>query len=381
MKILEILNGKVIHLEHQPALHRPIMHPEDQPALCRPTMHPEEDQPALHRPTMHPEEDHGCSMHLEGDKPTVWVYCVNCASVVGISKSTILFSSLLLHSAYYVWFLFLNCVLLFDAIVVFSGLRLKGSGFMWDNMGHIVTNWHVIQNASDFRVTLFDRSAYDAKVVGFCKNKDVVVLHAEELEGKLKPISIDLFVNLRVGEEVFAIGSPVSIDGFCREIASPANGRPILDVIKTNAAINPGNSGGPLFDSAGSLIGINTAITTTFGASYGIGFSISIHSGLRKTDCHARILGDIITSVDGKKVTNSNDMFKILDAYKEGDEVAVEVLRGDHKNNISVTLELNPDESESDIMRSTRNVFKLRPSFCLKPHPLLLVVLLTGVKT
>ncbi|XP_065635156.1 protease Do-like 1, chloroplastic isoform X2 [Quercus suber] len=80
--------------------------------------------------------------------------------------------------------------------------------------------------------------------------------------------------------------------------------------------------------------------------------------GLRKTDCHARILGDIITSVDGKKVTNSNDMFKILDAYKEGDEVAVEVLRGDHKNNISVTLELNPDESESDIMRSTRNVFK-----------------------
>nr|POE89618.1 protease do-like 1, chloroplastic [Quercus suber] len=217
MKILEILNGKVIHLEHQPALHRPIMHPEDQPALCRPTMHPEEDQPALHRPTMHPEEDHG-------------------------------------------------------------GLRLKGSGFMWDNMGHIVTNWHVIQNASDFRVTLFDRSAYDAKVVGFCKNKDVAVLHAEELEGKLKPISIDLFVNLRVGEEVFAIGSPFGLDGtltigvisgFCREIASPANGRPILDVIKTNAAINPGNSGGPLFDSAGSLIGINTAITTTSGASYG----------------------------------------------------------------------------------------------------------------
>ena len=125
MKIPEILNGKVIHLEHQPALHRPIMHPkedqpalrrpimhpeEDWPALCRPTTHPEEDQPALHRPTMHPEEDHRRPMHLEEDEPAVQVYCVNCASVVGISRSTTLFSSLLSHFAYYVWFLFLNCV-------------------------------------------------------------------------------------------------------------------------------------------------------------------------------------------------------------------------------------------------------------------------------
>ncbi|XP_050271231.1 uncharacterized protein LOC126714874 [Quercus robur] len=115
MKIPEILNGKVIHLEHQPAFHRPIMHPkedqpalrrpimhpeEDWPALCRPTMHPEEDQPALHRPimqpeedqpalhrpTMHPEEDHRHPMHPEEDEPAIRVYRVNCASVVGISS-------------------------------------------------------------------------------------------------------------------------------------------------------------------------------------------------------------------------------------------------------------------------------------------------------
>ena len=110
MKIPEILNGKVIHLEHQPALHRPIMHPkddqpalrrpimhpeEDWPALCRPIMQPEEDQLALHRPTMHPEEDHKHPMHPEEDEPAIRVYRMNCASVVGISRSTSLFSSLL----------------------------------------------------------------------------------------------------------------------------------------------------------------------------------------------------------------------------------------------------------------------------------------------
>ena len=162
--------------------------------------------------------------------------------------------------------------LLYDAIVVFSGLKI-GSGFTWDDMGHIVTNCHVIKDASDFRlvhfflfislfinslffwsfvhyvivvkmgfffvrspklwrvektrsatyisllfvvlfmdrVTIFDGIAYDAKVVGYCKNKDVVVLHVEELKGKVKPIRICPFANLLVGQSVFAIGSPVSM--------------------------------------------------------------------------------------------------------------------------------------------------------------------------
>ena len=116
MKIPEILNGKVIHLEHQPALHRPIMHPkddqpalrrpimhpeEDWPALCRPIMQPEEDQLALHRPTMHPEEDHRHPMHPEEDEPAIRVYRMNCASVVGISRSTSLFSSLLSRDGHF----------------------------------------------------------------------------------------------------------------------------------------------------------------------------------------------------------------------------------------------------------------------------------------
>ena len=128
VKILEILNGKVIHLEHQPALHRTVMlldedimlsmlldddimlSDEDQPARRRHTMHPKEDQPALCRPIMHPEEDHGHPMHPEKGEPGVRVYGENCASVVGIYGSTTLFSSLLSHSAYYVRFLFLNYV-------------------------------------------------------------------------------------------------------------------------------------------------------------------------------------------------------------------------------------------------------------------------------
>ena len=142
-KILGILNDKVIHLEHQLALHRRIMPPEedqhkrrrimlpeedqpvlpmciklsgmrhleeDQPAHHRPIMHNEEDQPAHRRPTMHPEEDHGCPMHPEVGEPGVQVYDENCRSVVEIYRSTTLFSSLLSHSAYYVRFLVLNCV-------------------------------------------------------------------------------------------------------------------------------------------------------------------------------------------------------------------------------------------------------------------------------
>ena len=136
MKIHEILK------ENQHAHCKPIMHLEDQPAHCS--------------PIMHPEEDHRHPMHWEEFEPGVQVYRMNCASVVGISRSTTLFSSLLSHSAYYVWFLFLNCVLLFDAIVVFSGnpLMLKGSGFLWDH-NHIVTNWHVIRNDSYCRFVHF----------------------------------------------------------------------------------------------------------------------------------------------------------------------------------------------------------------------------------
>ncbi|XP_020255700.1 LOW QUALITY PROTEIN: protease Do-like 1, chloroplastic [Asparagus officinalis] len=285
----------------------------------------------------------------------------------------------------------------------------SGSGFVWDKQGHIVTNYHVIRGASDLRVTLADQSTYEAKVVGFDQDKDVAVLRIEAPKDKLRPIPIGISADLLVGQKVFAIGNPFGLDhtlttgvisGLRREISSAAaTGRPIQDVIQTDAAINPGNSGGPLLDSSGSLIGINTAIYSPSGASSGVGFSIPVDTvggivdqlvrfgkvtrpilgikfapdqsveqlgvsgvlvldappngpagkaGLQPTkrDSYGRlILGDIITSVNDKKVSSGSDLYRILDQCKVGDTVMVEVLRGDHKEKLPVVLEPKPDES------------------------------------
>lgn len=284
----------------------------------------------------------------------------------------------------------------------------SGSGFVWDKQGHIVTNYHVIRGASDLRVTLADQSTYEAKVVGFDQDKDVAVLRIDAPKDKLRPIPVGVSADLLVGQKVYAIGNPFGLDhtlttgvisGLRREISSAATGRPIQDVIQTDAAINPGNSGGPLLDSSGSLIGINTAIYSPSGASSGVGFSIPVDTvggivdqlvkfgkvtrpilGIKfapdqsveqlgvsgvlvldappngpagkagllptKRDSYGRlILGDIITSVNGKKVSSGSDLYRILDQCKVGETVTVEVLRGDHKEKIPVLLEPKADES------------------------------------
>ncbi|RLM99507.1 hypothetical protein C2845_PM06G02660 [Panicum miliaceum] len=325
----------------------------------------------------------------------------------------------------------------------------SGSGFVWDKSGHIVTNFHVIRGASDlsgahhhanvkdsnvstyldtrieqnihmyggkvklpltilYRVTLADQSVYEAQVVGFDQDKDVAVLRIKAPKDKLRPIPVGVSADLLVGQKVYAIGNPFGLDhtlttgvisGLRREISSAATGRPIQDVIQTDAAINPGNSGGPLLDSSGNLIGVNTAIYSPSGASSGVGFSIPVDTvggivdqlikfgkvtrpilgikfapdqsveqlglsgvlvldappngpagkaGLQSTkrDAYGRlILGDIITSVNGTKVTNGSDLYRILDQCKVGETVTVEVLRGDHKEKIAVVLEPKPDES------------------------------------
>ncbi|XP_009375106.2 protease Do-like 1, chloroplastic [Pyrus x bretschneideri] len=291
---------------------------------------------------------------------------------------------------------------------VFEVPQGSGSGFVWDTDGHIVTNYHVIRGASDLRVTLADQSTYDAKVVGFDQDKDVAVLRVDAPKEKLRPIPIGQSADLLVGQKVFAIGNPFGLDhtlttgvisGLRREISSAATGRPIQDVIQTDAAINPGNSGGPLLDSTGRLIGINTAIYSPSGASSGVGFSIPVDTvsgivdqlvkfgkvtrpilGIKfapdqsveqlgvsgvlvldapangpagkagllptKRDAYGRlILGDIITSVNGKKISNGSDLYRILDQCKVGDKVIVEVLRGDHKEKIPVILEPKADET------------------------------------
>lgn len=162
----------------------------------------------------------------------------------------------------------------------------SGSGFIWDERGYIVTNFHVIQSASRLRVTLQDGSSYDAEVVGYEPDKDLAVLRIDAPEDKLKPIVLGDSSLLEVGRKVIAIGNPFGLDttltvgvvsALAREINSVSQ-RKIRDVIQTDAAINPGNSGGPLLNSMGQLIGVNTAIYSPSGASSGIGFAIPVNT-------------------------------------------------------------------------------------------------------
>jgi S1-C subfamily serine protease len=159
-----------------------------------------------------------------------------------------------------------------------------GSGFVWDEQGHVVTNFHVIQNASAAHVVLSDQSTYDAVIVGADPSHDLAVLKIDVPLGvRLAPIQMGTSANLQVGQSTFAIGNPFGLDqtvttgiisAVKRTIPNRITGDPIEDVIQTDAAINPGNSGGPLLDSAARLIGINTAIYSPSGAYAGIGFAI-----------------------------------------------------------------------------------------------------------
>src|SRR6185295_3452494 len=159
-----------------------------------------------------------------------------------------------------------------------------GSGFVWDTNGDIITNVHVSQNADAAQVTLADQSNWRARVVGTAPDKDLAVLRIDAPANRLHPIPIGTSKDLQVGQSVFAIGNPFGLDqtlttgvisALNREIESVTR-RPIQGVIQSDAAINPGNSGGPLLDSAGRLIGVNTAIYSPSGASAGIGFAIPV---------------------------------------------------------------------------------------------------------
>jgi S1-C subfamily serine protease len=265
----------------------------------------------------------------------------------------------------------------------------SGSGFIWDRDGHIVTNFHVIRNAKKIRVTLADQNTYDASLVGVEPSKDLAVIKIDAPEKDLKPIQKGRSAYLRVGQFVMAIGNPFGLDqtlttgvisALGREITS-INGRPIRDVIQTDAAINPGNSGGPLLDSRGKLIGVNTQIYSTSGASAGIGFSIPVDEvmwavpdlirfgevrrpllgvsllqereakrlnisgamitqtaeggpaqkaglrGIRQLDNGTFVSGDIITRVNNIQIENPNDVFLALEKLIPGDVVELMVDR------------------------------------------------------
>lgn len=273
----------------------------------------------------------------------------------------------------------------------------SGSGFIWDNDGHIITNFHVINGASKAEITLSDRTSYPADLVGYSKEKDIAVLKIKAPKSKLKPIRTGKSTNLRVGQFVMAIGNPFGLDytlttgvisALNREIQSQS-GVPIRDIIQTDAAINPGNSGGPLLNSSGELIGVNTAIYSPSGGSAGIGFAIpvdivnwvvsdimkygevkraglgistvrdynaraygvkkgvaiyTIHSGSAAAKAGLKgatrnNLGDIILEINGDAIEDNGDLILTLEKYKAGDKIIVTILRDNKQLKLPVILE------------------------------------------
>ncbi|MBI1347566.1 trypsin-like serine protease [bacterium] len=284
---------------------------------------------------------------------------------------------------------------------VFSIPEGTGSGFIWDESGHVVTNFHVIESADSAAVTLQDGTILEARLVGVEPDKDLAVLKIDSPSSVLQPIPVGTSSDLEVGQKVFAIGNPFGLDqtlttgvisGLGREIQS-RTGRRIEGVIQTDAAINPGNSGGPLLDSAGRLIGVNTAIYSPSGTYAGVGFAVPVdiineivpllirdgrieRAGLGvglADDALSRRFGvkngvivtsvipgssaaaggilppyrdrsgrwhfEVIVAVDGQSVRDREDVLSALDRRKVGETVQVTLLRGEKQETISVTLQ------------------------------------------
>ena len=165
-----------------------------------------------------------------------------------------------------------------------------GSGFVYDNLGHIITNAHVVDGATKATVTFLDGSQYDAEIIGKDKFTDIAVIKVSEKPRLLHPLQIGDSSQLRIGEQVAAIGNPFGLSGSMtsgivsqmgRLLPSQDSGFSIPDVIQTDAAINPGNSGGPLLNLRGEVIGINTAIQSISGGNTGVGFAIPSNTAIK----------------------------------------------------------------------------------------------------
>jgi 2-alkenal reductase len=160
----------------------------------------------------------------------------------------------------------------------------SGSGFVWDAVGHVVTNNHVVEGARAIAVRLANGDVIEADLVGRTPNYDLAVLRLKRTTSLPPPVPVGSSRDLKVGQATFAIGNPFGLDqtlttgiiSALKRRLPTSGGREVADVIQTDAAINPGNSGGPLLDSAGRLIGVNTAIYSPSGAYAGIGFAIPV---------------------------------------------------------------------------------------------------------
>lgn len=271
-----------------------------------------------------------------------------------------------------------------------------GTGFVWDDAGHVVTNNHVV-DAQEIVVRLSDGEDVRATVIGRAPQYDIAVLRLAR-RPNAPPLAIGSSADLRVGQAVFAIGNPFGLDRTLtagivsaveRRLPLP-DGREIANVIQTDAAINPGNSGGPLLDSAGRVIGVNTAIYSPSGAYAGVGFAVPIdtvrrvvpqlirdgraptpgigilaaseaisarlgvegvlvwrtipnapaaRAGLRGTDPDAGVLGDVIIEANGRKIERLAELTDEFERVGVGEEVELVVRRGEETRRVRVEIE------------------------------------------
>lgn len=277
-----------------------------------------------------------------------------------------------------------------------NGGAQTGTGFVWDAAGHIVTNAHVVQGASEIAVRLANGEVARATVRGMAPNYDLAVLRipARSLP---PPIPIGSSGDLQVGQAAFAIGNPFGLDqslttgviSALKRRLPTQTGREITNVIQTDAAINPGNSGGPLLDSAGRLIGVNTAIFSPSGSNAGIGFAVPVdtvnrvvpalirngrvptpgigivaapeslatrlgveglvvvrtvpgspadRAGLRGVDRMGGVVGDVITACNGEPIRRLVDLSDKLEQVGVGNTIALSVLRGGRT--VTLTVEV-----------------------------------------
>lgn len=287
---------------------------------------------------------------------------------------------------------------------IFSVPSGNGSGFIWDGNGHIITNFHVIRGASEATVRLADGRDYRASLVGTSPAHDIAVLRIGIGFQRPTPVPLGSSHDLKVGQKVFAIGNPFGLDwtlttgivsALDRSLPG-GDGRTIDNLIQTDAAINPGNSGGPLLDSAGRLIGINTAIYSPSGASAGIGFAVPVDTvnrvvpqiisrgkyirpalgitvdnklntrlterlkisgvvilslspgsaadaaglkGATLTPEGNIIANDIIIAVENKPVDSVDKLLARIDSYKVGDTVTITILRNGETHDVPITLQ------------------------------------------
>ena len=275
-----------------------------------------------------------------------------------------------------------------------GGQAASGSGFVIDAAGHIVTNEHVVDGGTEFRVRVGeDGEPIEAQLLGADPSVDLAVLKIDPADagGELQPLELGASEDLRPGDAAIAIGSPFGLEGSVttgivsalgRTITAP-NGFSISGAIQTDAAINPGNSGGPLLDSAGRVIGVNSQIASSGGGNSGVGFAVPVDtvrevvpklidngeidraylgltSGERPATPGALVgtvnpgtpadeagirSGDLIVAFDGKKIRNPSDLSLAVLEKQPGDEVKVELKRGGDTRTVTVKLDERPSQA------------------------------------